>query len=422
MIAGAMTLLRWSFLLLAGISVSAQETARRDPLPPGDLARPAVGKPTLDPVFRTSLRRISDARKDGFSGIFPEYSKRQAWNADESLMLLRTGDGKTLLYDGATYAFKKVLDDVGGEDVFWHPANPGLLYYNPDNTLWSCDVATDERKKLHSFAEYTFANTRAEGNLSRDGATYAFVGQIYDSAAQTVTFKDLVVFDLANGKVAAKLALPKGTENFDWVSISPGGKYVVVDYADEEAKRFHGVEVYDRGFKFLWQKPLGAGHSDLAIDANGDEVLVMDQYDKERNVTVLRKVRLSDGRETTLLEVSQFFDLHISCRNEKRSEWCVVSTFDYVGRLTHDAKGWLPFEDEIFAVKLDGSGEVRRIAHHRSRRYTPATPDSDRSVYFAEPHATVSRKGDRILFGSNWGEKVESEASVDAYVVEWKSR
>jgi hypothetical protein len=86
--------------------------------------------------------------------------------------------------------------------------------------------------------------------------------------------------------------------------------------------------------------------------------------------------------------------------------------------LTHDPRAWLTFEDEVFSLKLDGSGEVQRIAHHHSRRFSPITPDSDNSVYWAEPHATVSRNGDRVLFGSNWEQDVEQEAGVDAYIID----
>lgn len=416
--------MRWTWLPLFLVAAQGDESrtwvTHSKPLPRPEIAKPAVGKPAVDPQFKKTVLRISDARKDGHSGVFPEYSKRQAWNADESLLLLRTGDGKALLYDGATYRFMKVLEGVGGEDVFWHPTNPKTLLFNPENALYAYDVSKDDRTKLHEFREYTFANTRGEGNLSRDGRSYAFVGQLYDEATSTVTYKDLVLLDLAAGKVAARLALPKDTESFDWVSVSPSGKYVVVDYADDVEKPFHGVEVYDRQFRRLWQKPLGAGHSDLGIDAGGEDVLVMDIYDKDKNVAAFTKFRLADGKETVLLEISSLFDQHISCRNERRTEWCFISTFDYVGRLTDDAKGWLPFEDEVFALKLDGSREVQRIAHHHSRRFSPKTPDSDRSVYFAEPHATISRKGDRILFGSNWGEDIAAEASIDAYVVDWR--
>jgi hypothetical protein len=381
--------------------------------------KPQVGTTIKDPVFGTRVMRVADARANKVAGIFPDYAKRQAWNADESLLLLRTGDGNALLYDGASYQFRKELDGVGGEDVFWHPTNPNLILYNPDNTLYAFNVVTGEQKKLFEFTSYTYANTRGEGNLSRDGRYLAVVGQTYDPRTSVVTFKDLIVFDLTANQITAKLSLPK-LENFDWVSISPLGNYVVVDYADDEVKRFHGVEVYDRAFKFLWQKPLGAGHSDLAVDESGGEVLVMDVYNSDKNVTYIEKIRLSDGQETILLELSPLFDQHISCRNEQPPGWCIISTFDFTGRLTDSPQTWLPFEDEIFALKLDGSRAVRRLAHHHSRRYSLAAFDSDHSNYFAEPHATSSRKGDRILFGSNWRDRVEEEAGVDPYIVDWR--
>jgi len=69
-------------------------------------------------------------------------------------------------------------------------------------------------------------------------------------------------------------------------------------------------------------------------------------------------------------------------------------------------------------LKMDGSGETRRIAHHHSRRYSPNTPDSDTSVYWAEPHASISRNGDRIIYGSNWGLNVDKVESVDTYLVD----
>ncbi len=385
-----------------------------------NVPKPALGASFADPRFNTRVTRISDARAAKIGGIFPDYSKRQAWNADESLLLLRTGDGDALLYDGATYQFKKKLDDVGGEDVFWHPTDRALILYNPDNTLYSYNVLTDERKTLAKFAEYAFANTRGEGNLSRDARHYGLVGQLYNARTGEVTFKDLVLFEITANRILGRIALPKPPISFDWVSVSPLGNYIVVDYADEETGRFHGVEVYDRNFKFLWQKPLGAGHSDLAVDEKGEEALVMDIYDPQSNSTFINKFRLSDGKETRLLQFSPLFDQHISCRNEKRNEFCFISTFDYTQRLSDDTQPWLPFEDEIFALKLDGSGEIQRIAHHHSRRYSPQTPDSDRSVYFAEPHATISRNADRVLFGSNWRERVQDVASVDAYVVDWR--
>ncbi|MDZ7341962.1 MAG: T9SS type A sorting domain-containing protein, partial [candidate division KSB1 bacterium] len=386
-----------------------------------NVPKPTVNLPMTDPRFGTTLIRISNARASGCAGVVPQYSKRQAWNADESRLLLFTSDGLALLYDGATYRFIQVLHAVWGEDVFWYPIDPAIIILAQDNALFAYHVESGSLTLLCSFPEYTFINTRGEGNLTRDGRYYAFVGQVYDENVQVTYFKDLVVYDLVANQIVAKLRLPGTLTDFDWVSISPLGNYVVVDYATSNTGRFEGVEVYDRNFNFLWQKPLGAGHSDLGIDANGDEVLVMAYYDDQTNSNFIKKYRLADGQETSLLEVSWQFDCHISCQNQARSEWCFVSTFDGEARLTDDSLSWLPFEDEIFALKLDGSGEVQRVAHHHSRRFSPTTPDRDNSVYWAEPHATVSRDAGRVLFGSNWREDIESDSSVDSYVVDFRA-
>jgi len=410
-------------LMIIGFSFSqvllGQFVTNHNAIFQGDIAQPLPGVQMTDPNFHTPKVRLTDARSAGIHGLFPDYSKRQAWSSDESLMMLRTGSGETYLYNGQNYQFIKVLEGVGGEDVFWHPSNPDLILYNPDSVLYSYNAVTDEVHQLHAFESYTWANTRGEGNISNDGRYYAVVGQIYNYSTGEVIFHDLIMYDIQEDRVVSTLPLPQDQlSDFDWVSISPLGNYVVVDYADEETGRYHGVEVYDRNFNFIWQKGLGAGHSDLGLDALGNEVLIMDVYDDEANLTHINKYDLATGTSTRLLSVSPFFDLHISCRAMSRPGWVYISTFDYYGRLTDDNAGSLPFEDEIFAIKMDGSESVERYAHHHSRRYSPSNPDSDNSVYFAEPHATVSRSGIRILFGSNWRTRIEEDFSVDAYLVD----
>jgi hypothetical protein len=386
-----------------------------------NIPKPILYSPSNDPQFGTKLIRISNALASGYAGVVPQYSKRQAWNADGTFLLLFTGDGRTLLYDGNTYQFIKELNDINSDDIFWHPTDPFTLILTQENSLVSYNINTESSMILHSFNEYSFIGTRGEGNLSRNGRYFAFVGMIYDTTTQETIFKDLLVFDLDADSVVSKLHLPLTLTDFDWVSISPLGNYVVVDYATNNIGRFEGVEVYDRNFQFIWQKPLGAGHSDLGIDENGNEVLVMDYYDSGTNSNFIKKYFLSNGQEISLIELSWQFDLHISCRNYARSEWCFVSTFDNEARLTDDSLSWMPFEDEIFALKMDGSGEVQRIAHHHSRRFSPTTPNRDSSVYWAEPHATVDYNGGRILFGSNWRENIEIDSSVDSYIIDFRN-
>lgn len=122
----------------------------------------------------------------------------------------------------------------------------------------------------------------------------------------------------------------------------------------------------------------------------------MDNYDETTNTTFIKKYQLRDGTEKILLEVSPLFDLHISCRNEDHKGWCIISTFDYTGKLEANRDNWLPLENEIFALRMDGSKMVHHLVHHRSRRYTAVTPDSDKSIYWAETHATISRSAKKI--------------------------
>jgi len=354
----------------------------------------------------------------GLSRYVSSIFKRQAWNNNETYLLLITGDGRTFIFDGNSYQLIKELPQVGGDDIFWDPNNPNKLIFPLDNTLYSYNIATDKLEIIKTFSSYALINTRGEGNLSNDGRYYAFLGQI-DNPYNP--YKDIVVYDLQQNSVIATLALPTNLENFDWVSISPKGNYVVVDYATENTGRFQGVEVYTRNMQFLWQKPLGYGHSDLAIDENGDEVLIMDSYDPIKNCNSIKKFKLSDGTETSLLDYSWQFDSHISTRHFNNDGWILISTFDGPARLTDDSLSWLPFEDEIFFLKMNGSQLVKRIAHHRSKRFSPITPDPDNSCYWAEPHATISPSGTRILSGSNWRMNVHLDESVDAYIIDLRN-
>ncbi len=410
----------WSLLLPVFPPSSFAQPGSREIKAETNMNKPGAGVVYKDPVFGTSITRISNAVQEHLQGLFPQYSKRQVWNSDETKMILFTDEGSARLYDGKNYTYIKTLEEVGGEDVFWHPSDPGLIIFSAENNLFTYHISTGQKKLIQDFPGYTFINTRGEGNLSADGNLYAFVGQYYDEKTGTVYFKKLVLYDISKKKIISELTLPKAIDQFDWVSVSPSGKYIVVDYANSDNTRYHGVEVYDSTFNFLWQKGLGAGHSDMTWEADGNEFLVMDYYDEQKNVTLIKKINLRNGNEKDLLEVSALFDLHISCRNEAIKEWCLVSTFNYTGRLTDTRQDWLPFENEIFFLKTDGSGQVERLAHHHSRRYTPGTPDSDNSIYWAEPHASVSRKGNRIVWGSNWNNNVNKVESVDTYIAELK--
>ena len=93
---------------------------------------------------------------------------------------------------------------------------------------------------------------------------------------------------------------------------------------------------------------------------------------------------------------------HVSCRNLDLPGWALIST-------QGPDKKYPNHDFEIFWLKLDGSGEVRRVAHHFSSR--------DRGGYFAEQHAVTNRDGTKVVFASNWGGN-----KVSDYLVELRPR
>jgi hypothetical protein len=74
------------------------------------------------------------------------------------------------------------------------------------------------------------------------------------------------------------------------------------------------------------------------------------------------------------------------------------------------------FDDEVVAVRLDGSGAVQRFAHKHSLFS---------GCYRCESHAVPSRDGRRVLWASNWAfHCVSCTATNDikTYVVDARSQ
>jgi hypothetical protein len=103
-------------------------------------------------------------------------------------------------------------------------------------------------------------------------------------------------------------------------------------------------------------------------------------------------VDLSTARPTTLM--GQGVGNHASARNIRSKGWAIIS-YDSARP---------PFDKEVVAIALDGSGRAVRLAHHYSHLYT----------YRNEPHASISSNGSKIIFASNWG----IDGPTSAYVID----
>lgn len=391
----------------------------RDRTPPPAAARPAKGEPFRDPAFGTCVVRATQhdlepplrfARND--------YSRRQAFNADDSRFVVVDDEGDWHLYETATLRPLGPLAGLAGDaEPQWHPADPHRLYYLPRNgigmKLLELDVRTGRSRTVADFGERVrriwpaaaAVWTRSEGSPSADLRHWAF--QVDSGDWQGL---GLFTYDLEKDAIVATYDLAaNGRPRPDHLSMSPTGQFVVVSWDD-------GPQVFTRGFADPRRLAGKGEHSDIALDANGDDVFVSVDYEASGGPAYMTHLR--SGRRTKLFDTyvaGTATAMHFSGKAYRRPGWVVVSTHgDYFGggRIRRLLGGgghqWL--HRKVFAVELAKDPRIVSLAFHHG---APAG-------YFSAPHASANRDLTRVLFNSNWG--AASAKDVDAYLVVLPSR
>jgi len=298
-----------------------------------------------------------------------------------------------------------------GIDPRWDAVDPNLLYHFDETSLMAYNVQRREGWAVRDFAadfpgqSLTAVWMRYEGSPSVDGRYWGLMAQ--DDDWNVVAF---LVYDLQLDEVVAKRELP-GKSEVDSVTISPLGNYFVA-YFDEYCQHGQpgddahpcGLMVYDRDLHNGRSLLRIVGHSDLALDALGREVMVFQDIDTD-NISMLD---LETGEIIPLWQIDFShtpIGLHFSGRAFLLPGWALVSTHD--GNPT--AYTWM--DDQVFAVELKPGGRVIRLGH------THSLVDEDQEHdYMAEPHASVNLDFTKILFTSNWGRSGTGE--VDMFLIQ----
>lgn len=378
-----------------------------------DLAEPSPRTPFRDPVFGTCLLRVTDRQADpapgDITGLKNEYSRVQAFNADGTLLIAYGTEGNWYLYDvGSLQPLGQLPVEV---EPRWDATNPDLLYYTDETRLMSFDVRSGERRIVHEFADdfpgqrVTAVWTCYEGSPSFDGRYWGLMAEDEDWLA--VAF---LVYNLQTDQVIATRTLPDRPE-VDNVTISPLGNYFLASYDDycepgtlgDDAHPC-GLMVYDRSLENGRSLVRIIGHTDVAVDADGREVLIYQEIDTDH----IAMLDLATGTVTELFPIDfshSPIGLHFSGRAARLPGWALIST--YSGGYPQDAT-WM--DDAVFAVELKAGGRVVRLAHTHS-----LVDENQEHDYWAEPHASVNRDFTRVVFTSNWGRSGTDE--VDMYMI-----
>lgn len=388
--------------------------------PVPELPRPKRRVATRDPNYGTCIVRITDRAADVPEAplIRNDYSRRQAFNADNTRTFAFTADGYWHLYDADSVKYLEKLPGLASEaEPQWHPTDPNVLWFLPVNGGMSIEQLDIRSGKIITVADFTgklpewaataaHVRTRAEGSPSKDGRYWGF--QIEDGDFAMLGY---LVWDLVENKAVGSLQM--GVRP-DHVSMSPSGRWFV-------SSGFDGTWAWSPDFSKKKKLNATTEHSDIAIGATGKDVYVSIDYESTGGEVFMVDIDACpavDAANTraSLCPRTKLFDtyvdgskgaLHISGKAFDHPGWVVVSP--YGTQPTRDGK--LPwFADKIFALQLAANPHVIELADHRS------IWDPNTTSYWFEPQATVNRDFTRIAFTSSWGSHEESD--LDAYMLQ----
>jgi len=373
--------------------------------PAPTLAKPGYLQSVVDPVFGTTITRVTGNAGTPISNVpggvwgstnRHNYSKDAVWNADQTLMVIKTikGSGGTLpagtdalIIDGSTY--QPLYARLGFEvEARWHPTNARLMVYiTSAGELGSYDVPSNARTIIALFSGYSGTQFGPwEGQLSNDG-NWVVINATRTSDNKSVGF----AYNMSTHTKYPDIDL--SGFNLDWVSISPlGDKILVYD------TNLH-TSIYDLQGNQLafWSQSGQPDHYDMRVDTDGQEIATGVAKSAPYDGNTIKR-RMSDGVITAL--ITKGYGTHGSTRDLTRSGY-MFETYQTT------SKNWPPYLNELLAVKLDGT-RAERICHLYSKGTT----------YDAQPQACPSPDGKRAIFASDWNKS----GDIQGYVVDFRSK
>jgi hypothetical protein len=381
-----------ALMLLSALEWGASATDRLEQaaiLATPPMARPAYLQPVTDPTMATVLTRVTDPGRPMAAGIVCDpnycrhrYSSTQAWNADQTLLAITKGCNGYCFLDGQSYqpVFHRAIDD----DCKWHPTDPALLICVRSSQIYAWAPRTSTRRSIYTPKGYTNLQFGPyKGNLSQDGNR--LVIRATNAAGALVAF----VYDIAEQKKYPDIEIATLPGLNDYCGISPSGRYVACLSTKDDRTDVAYILTVDGTLVQSWTEHHRPGHGDMTVDADGSEVYVGISKAHPDKWHIIKR-RLSDGVVTKLAPAG--YGAHASTRNSNRPGWVFVSYEGTHGKVA-GATGYAPFYQEIVALRIDGSGEIRRIAQTRNVV----------EAYIGETHASPSPDGSQVIWSSNWG-------------------
>lgn len=442
----------------ATTDLCATRVTDHDPRVVENIAKPNHLETYQDPAFGTSVTRISDAKSGGV--IKTMYNTIQAWNADESkLILYHTGTegGGHHLYDGQTYEHIRKLDTVPPdiEEIFWDPKSADHFFYIQKypvtdefyDTLVRYNVNTEEKQKIADMGE-TCGHPPASGGSATSGSdVQAMYGDhigvrcnnnAFNGDTTDQTFYVNVRTGAISNQVVIDPAQPVAGNSFGYAnnisaSPTPSNQRILLQGSvfDTGMNLVRNLDISYSDFRDAdgnLRKVPKPEHKTVGRLPNGHDAMFSVIYnpsemgchgDAESGVGSLVSFDLETGACRVIVGKSNGWGYpqsgtHVSAISEANPGWVAMSTigygnFDYFHNGQHAP---LLFSE----ISLTFTGEeptTCRLAHTRTHAKDARNISGYTAGYFGEPHPVISPSGSRVIFSSDWYDS----GSVDTYVI-----
>ena len=351
---------------------------------PGAPGFPNVGGAYIDPVFGTTIRRLTDQT----GSINEDDIYAHHWsNADGTYAFTFGVD----IIDVATgnRVYTRQPTGLAHYENYWDANDPDKYYYLEGPNLMRRNLSEQTSTIIKTFPATLQGNGGSLNMQSADGryfiVRYNGTNKIWDSQTDTIY----------SGEVT-----PVSTEG--WTSITPDGNYIVdassqhISYAIDHATQ----SISSTGVMF-WN--LCGDHGVLVSSSNGNNYFVGFECHSEGAVYRVDITIDQSGQTPAQQRASnqKIFDLtwddagHLSAVSKgPLADWAFIAV-EAIGTdsFNQAPTNWTPYKQEIVAMNVR-TLEVRRLAHHRSR--------SIETNYYYMPRISTSWDGSTVMWASNY--------------------
>ncbi len=395
------------------------------------VAKPPYLKAYKDPAFGAHITRITEGK---FGEVRkPVYSTMQAWNADESLMILfeQTAAGsKHVLLDGQTYEPIRDLRFIPSdlEEVHWSHSDPNEFFFVSKNSsdyglFKRYDISKNSSSMIKDFSKHCGPQGLPSGGgdihmQSVDDDLFGFRCRKGDGnyimMSYRVSTDETIVKPIGEGTNWEPWTAPTPTpsgERFWFQGVALGLDLETVEARMDMAKSHEHSNV---GRTHDGQDAIYTTVFNASPDSCNDDIW--------QGIGHLVEHNLETGECRPIINEARGYPYttsgtHVSAQAYLMPGWVAMSSigYDQPNWFVNGRKAPVLFS-EIYLANTDPDSEVVcRLAQHRS--FAKHAEKGGYPGYFGEPHATISPSGTRIVFGSDWYDS----GSVDSYVIELPS-